>query len=181
MGQFVQTICISSYWYYTEALWPFIWKIGAFWVQLGCINWKASKNQNLIIFLYDCNETQYQIGFMGQSVHKICNAIYCAITQSPRDHLFQKSGSWMKLVSNEKYNKLIFIFLYDCNKTHYQIGLMGQFVHTICNASCWYHTEDPWPFISKVGVMAATWVHKLENKQKSPNLSFFLYDCNQIH
>ena len=31
--------------------------------------------------------------------------------------------------------------LYDCNQIHNWLSYMGQFVHTICNPSYWYHTE----------------------------------------
>ena len=105
---------------------------------------------------------------------------HIGITQRPHDHLVQKSrhldATWVhKLVSKQKSTNLIF-FLYDCNEIHYQIGYMGQFVYIICNSSYWYHTEASWSFSSNVKASG----HKLVSKQKSTNLIFFLYDCNQI-
>ena len=46
MGQFVRTICNSSYWYYTYATWSFIPKV----VASGCINWLASNNRTTRVF-----------------------------------------------------------------------------------------------------------------------------------
>ena len=52
------------------------------------------------------------------------------------------------------------------------MGFMGQFAHTICSSSHSYHTETSWPFISKVGHLGATLVHKLNNA-KTDKFEFF--------
>ena len=44
--------------------------LGATWV------YKQAKIDKFDFFLYDCNQIHYQIGYMGQFVHIICNSSY---------------------------------------------------------------------------------------------------------
>ena len=151
MGQFFPSICNSSYWYYTEASWPFISKVVTSECNLGSINWQASKIDKSDFFLCDCNQIHYQISFMGQFVPSICNPLYWCHTEASWPFISKVVASGCnvhKLAS--KQNRQIRVFLYDCNQIHYQKSFMGQFVPSICNSSYWCHTEASWPFISKV-------------------------------
>ena len=68
---------------------------------------------------------------------------HIGIIQRPRGHLFQKLGhlgaTWVYILQAQ--SEKIRVFLYDVNQIHYQIGFMGQFVHTVCKSSYWYYTE----------------------------------------
>ena len=44
------------------------------------------------------------------------------------------AASGAKTGKQEEIHKFDFLI-------HYQIGVIGQFVHTICNSLYWYHTK----------------------------------------
>ena len=55
--------------------------LGATWVPQTI---KQAKIDKFDFFLYDCNQIHYQIGYMGQFVHIICNSSYW----------YHKEASW---------------------------------------------------------------------------------------
>ena len=108
---------------------------------------------------------------------------HIGITQRPHDHLVQKSrhlgATWVhKSKSKRKSRNLIVFFI---NVTKY---ITRQVIWVNLFTLYFIHhmgiTQRPrYHLVQKS--RGATWVHKLVSKQKSTNLIFFLYDCNQIH
>ena len=82
MDQFVHIICNSSYWYNTDASWPLISKVEAVGCNLGAETRTQAKIDKFEFFLYDWYQIHYQIGFMGQFVHIICNSSYWYNTEA---------------------------------------------------------------------------------------------------
>ena len=95
MGQFVHIISNPLYWYYTEASWPFISKVGAFECMVHKLVSKQ-KSTNSSSFLNDCEQIHYQIGYMGQFVHIISNSIYFYYTEASWPFI-SKVMTWVQL------------------------------------------------------------------------------------
>ena len=81
---------------------------------------------------------------MVQFVHTICSSSYGYYTEAlwPFNSKIRASGCLGALTGKQaKIYKCGVFFHYDCNQIHYQIGFMGQFVHTIRNSLYGYNTE----------------------------------------
>ena len=52
------------------------------WVQLGTFVFKQTQILKFDFFVSDCNQVHYQIGFMSEFVHTICNSSYWYHTEA---------------------------------------------------------------------------------------------------
>ena len=107
MGQFVYIICNSSYWYYTEASWPFISKVVASGCNFGHKPVSETKLTNLSFFLVHklvSKQKLTDLSFVFMIVIKYIARLFIwvnlfilhlihsiGIIQRLRDNLFQKS------------------------------------------------------------------------------------------
>ena len=147
------------------------WHLGATWTH-KLVNGRKSKKSSfffMIVTKYINRQVLWVNLFTLYVIHHI------GITQRPHDHLFQKQwhlgATWVSILVNGQKSRKSSFFLYDCYEIHYQIGFKGQFVHTICNSSYWYHKQRPHDCLfQKQWHLGATWTHELVNGRKS---SFF--------
>ena len=145
------------------------------WVQY------INMQQNSTILSFYMIDTKY---ITRQSIWVNMFTVYVihhiGITKEPHDHLFQKSRKlgaiWVhKPVSKRKSTNLSFFFMIETKCITRQFIWVNLFtlyvIHYIGT------TQRPHDHLfPKSRQLGATQVHKQERKQKSTNLSFFLYD-----
>ena len=175
MGQFVHIICNSSYWYHTEASWPFISKVKASWCNLGALTCKQAKIDkfdffHVIVTKYMARQVIWVNLFTLYVIHHI------GITQRPHYHLFQMSrhhgGTWVhRLISKQKSTNLIFCYMIVTKCITRQFLWVNLFtVYVIHHIGI---TQSPHDHLfQKSRHLGGTWVHRLVSKQKSTNLIF---------
>ena len=151
MGQFVHNMCNAILWCHTETPWPFISKVRA----SGCKpskRWQKKPKNAKFSFLHCCTQILDQLSNVGQFVHNMFTAISWGHTEAswPFISIVRAFGCNMckHWLNNKKTPNSV--FRYCCTQILHQLGNMGQFVHNMCNAILWCHTEAPWPFISIV-------------------------------